>query len=496
VTSVEPAERSLAELDVLRRPEAGAKVIRGGALRGLGYAVGLVLNAAAAFLLLRHLGVVDFGRFVTVTALLGIVAGVTDAGLTAVGGREMAVRTRGSDRDVLLQNLIALRLITTVLGVGGAVVFAVVAGYGATLVYGVLLGGLGILLLNAQSMMMMPLWVGLRFVALTVSEVGRQLLTLVGIAILVAVGATLLPFFAVQVGVGAVLVAVTPLLVGTATGLVPRFDWPTCRMLVREALPLALAFAMSVIYFRLLVILISLLEPGVETGLFATSFRVFEVLLLAPTLVLSAALPVLSVAGHEDEERLRYSLQRLSEVSLTVAALLALVVAILAEPALRLVDEEYVDAAPVLRVQAIALVPLFLVQTWQLALIAVRGQRAMVIANGTALAVVLALGLLLIPRWGADGAAWAAVAAEATLACMLFVLLRRSRPGATPRLAFTWKVAAAAAAGAAALLVPGLPALATAALAVVAFAVVAFATRVVPPELLRAFVSRDGEPGE
>ncbi len=60
--------------DVLRSPSAGGKVVRGGALRAVGYGAAIIVGTATAALLLRHLGVDDFGRYVTVTALLGIVA--------------------------------------------------------------------------------------------------------------------------------------------------------------------------------------------------------------------------------------------------------------------------------------------------------------------------------------------------------------------------------------------------------------------------------------
>ena len=81
--------------DILRTGEAGGRVIRGGALRGAGYAAGILLGAATSVLLLRHLGVEDFGRYGIVVALLGIVAAVTDAGLTAVGSRELAILPAG-----------------------------------------------------------------------------------------------------------------------------------------------------------------------------------------------------------------------------------------------------------------------------------------------------------------------------------------------------------------------------------------------------------------
>jgi len=473
------------ETDVLRTPQAGARVIRGGALRGLGYGAGILLAAGTSVLLLRYLGVVDFGRYATVAALLGIVSGITDAGLTAVGARELAVR-RPAERAAVLRNLVALRLVVTPIGVGFAVLFALVAGYDSTLVYGTLLGGLGVLLVNTQATMMMPLSVELRLGALTAFEVARAALTLAGVGLLVALGTGLLPFFGVQAAVGAVVLAATPLVLQRA-GLLPTIDRPVARMLVREALPLAAALAMNVVYFRVLVILTSLLGTAEATGYFGTSFRIFEVLFGLPLLVLSVALPVLSVAGAEDEERLRYSLQRMTEVALAVAVLLVLVIVVLAEPAIVLLaGEEFRGAAPVLQIQAVALIGVFVGQTWQLGLVAIRRQSALGWANGIALVLVVALGVALIPAYGATGAAVAAVIAESALALLLLFFLRREGPGLVPRFGFAPRVALAGAIATPFLFVP-IPRLAAAAGAAVAFLAGAYAAGALPPELRAAF---------
>lgn len=423
----------------------------------------------------------------TVAALLGIVSGVTDAGLTAVGNRELALRT-GDERRRILGNLVALRLILTPAGVVLAALVGLAIGYDRTQVLGVLVGGVGVVLVNAQATAMQPLSVELRVAALTGFEVARHALTLVGVALLVAVRASLLPFFAVQAVVGAIVLAATPRVV--QGGFRPRLDREVAGSLVREALPLAAALAMSVVYFRVLVILTSVLGTEVENGLFATSFRVFEVLFGLPLLVLSVALPLLAVAGAEDIERLRFALQRMTEVALAASTLLVLVLVPLADPVIELLGgEEYDDAGPVLAIQALALVPVFLGQTWQLGLVALRRQVDVAVANGIALVAVVALGVALIPRWGAEGAAVAAVVAEALLAVATFALLVRARRTAAPSFGFALRLLPAAAAGALLLFAP-LPAVARAALAGGAFLAGAFALRAFPPELLPALRGR------
>ena len=104
------------------------------------------------------------------------------------------------ERAEILNNLLVLRVIGASLGVLAAVGFTVVAGYEGVVIAGTAIGGVGVVLISAQSMLTVPIWVGLRIVSLTALEVLRNLLTLAGVAVLVVAGAGLLPLFGLQVG--------------------------------------------------------------------------------------------------------------------------------------------------------------------------------------------------------------------------------------------------------------------------------------------------------
>lgn len=482
------------EVDLLRSAEAGPRVVRGGALRGIGYVAGLLLVAGGSVLLLRYLGVADFGRYVTVTALIGIVSGVTDAGLTLIGARELSIaRTAGERRD-LLSHLISLRLLLTPIGVIGATLFAIIAGYDHTMVYGTVLAGMGVVLVSTQATLLLPLVVELKYVRLTIAELLKQTVTVGGMGVLVIAGASLLPFFALQIVVGLVVILTTPLIIGRGWWHAPRANPGRLRMLVREALPMATALALNVVYFRTLVIITSLIGTAVETGYVGTSYRIFEILLGVPTLVLGVAMPVLSAAGEEEGgQRLNYVMQRMTEVALAGSAFLAIMIVFLAKPVIVLLGgDAYKGAASVLRIQGFALIGLFLGQAWQMGLVSVRRQRDVAVANGVALVAVIVLGLTLIPPLGANGAGVAAVIAESLLASMLLVMLYRQK--LSPSLVFAWKVILASALALAPLLVPGLPEVIGAVIGAVLYVVTALVTRLVPPEVIDAFGLRRFSP--
>src|ERR1700685_829014 len=117
-----------ATVDPLDSPDAGARMIRGGVIRGIAYAVNILLITATVPLMTRHLGVVDFGRFVTASSIVMIVAGVTEFGLSGIGTREYALAS-GEGRRRLLSNLLGLRTALTVAGLAVATLLMVLGGY-------------------------------------------------------------------------------------------------------------------------------------------------------------------------------------------------------------------------------------------------------------------------------------------------------------------------------------------------------------------------------
>ena len=84
-----------------------------------------------------------FSEYTTVISLVGVITSVTDAGMSALGTREYAMRT-GADRDALMRDLLGLRVTLTLVGVLLATAFAVAAGYTPALVVGTVLAALSV----------------------------------------------------------------------------------------------------------------------------------------------------------------------------------------------------------------------------------------------------------------------------------------------------------------------------------------------------------------
>jgi len=472
--------------DVLDTTAAGGIVIRGGVVRTLGYTSGVGLGVVSAALMVRHLGVVDWGRYVTVTSLIAIVAGLSEAGMTAIGVREFSTRAR-AERETLMRNLLGLRLAITFLGLAVAVLFAVAVRYKPVLVAGTAVAGAGTLLAVAQQTYAIPLAAGLRFVWMTALDLARQAATVVLVVALVLFDASLFPFFTVLVPVSLLVLVLTLLLVRGAVPLLPAFDRQQWLHVLRLTVVFSAASAVATFYVSITVVLTSLVGSSTDTGFYGASFRIFTVLTAIPLLLANAAFPVVARAARDDETRLNYSIQRMFDVAMVFGTWMVLATALGARVAIDVVaGPKFGPSVPVLQIQAFGLLATFVSVTWSTALLSLYRHRALLVANLVALGASMAITLVLVPVLGAKGAAIATVSGEATLAVIYTVAIARGPRPIRVSLGVVPRVGLAVAAAAALLLVPGFRGAAMVAAATAVYFAVVLAVRAMPPEILQA----------
>ena len=470
------------ETAILDTAAAGVLAIRGGAIRLLTYLVGVAATVASAALLFRHLGVGDSGRYVLVLSLVTLTAGLTDAGLSTLGVRELALRG-GEDRHHFVRNLLGLRAAFSLVGALVACAYAVVAGYGGTLVLGTALAGLGVVVQNLQGTLATSLQAELRLGWVSLADLLRQLVTVLGIVGLVLLGASLLPFFVVGVIAGAAALVMTAVLVRRAMPFAPAFESLRWIQLLRETLPFALAVAVAALYFRVAILLVDLVSSSTQTGYFGVSFRIVEVLVVIPQLVIGAGFPIVARAARDDADHLRYGLQKMLDASLLLGALIAVGLGVGAPVAINLLaGREFEPAVPVLQWHALALVFSFAAAVFGYGLLSLSRHRAILAMTTAALLTSVTGVLVLASLEGAAGAAAATAAAELVLVLSGWLLLARGQGGlrlelrSIPRLA----LAAAVAVVPAFLLPAGLAAVA----ALLIFGAAAHVLGAVPDELL------------
>jgi O-antigen/teichoic acid export membrane protein len=451
-------------------------------MRVAGYAAGMLLTLASAPLMIRHLGVDDYGRFATITALIAVVAGFTEAGLATIALREYAARS-GRDRRVVMRDLIGIRLVLTIAGVLVGVAFTLVAGYDSVLVIGAAAAGFALVLQSLQLLLGVALQGELRFGWITVIDLLRQALIVAIIIALVVADAGLGPFFLAPIPAVALSLGLTAGLVRRLMPLLPAFHpqrwWPLLRITVAYAI----AVALNAAYFRIAILALSLLASERETGYFATAYRVVEALIAVPALIIGAAFPILTRAARDDTDRLDHAASRLVEVALILGIWTTLGLVLAADPIIAVLAGDQSDpSVQLLRIQSFALMATFVIVAGGYVLLSLHRHRTLLLVNVAAVAASLVCTAVLVPTYEATGAAVVVLVAEVVLATATLAAVIRRRPAVAVAVR---RAPAVIGAGLVAGLVgfAGLPDLVAAILALLLFPLLLLAVSRFPPEV-------------
>jgi O-antigen/teichoic acid export membrane protein len=401
------AARSSPPVDLLDAP-VGASVVRGGALRGGVYLVGIALSLVSVPLMTRHLGAVDYGRVLAVFSLIAVAGALTDGGLTTVGVREYSVRSSDEHR-ALLRAILGLRVVLTVAGIAGACLFAMAVGYPAVLVGGTLLAGAGLFAGSVQKVLTVPLAASLRLGTMASLNLFEQVALVAFVVVLVIGDAGMLPFFTIYLWSGLAALAATVAVAGRMPS--PGFDVSLWRVLWRDMLPYGAATAISAT--GVVLIAMPLLGSDLDVGYFAIAAQVVTVLIGVWVVISASTLPVLARAARDDHDRLRNVLERTIHATFVIGVGVSVLTLVGADLAIRLLaGPEFEPATEVLQILAPTLAVGYLVSVWTLTLLALRRVSWVLAVNGAALIVTLGLALLLVPAHGSIGGAIAVLVGQ------------------------------------------------------------------------------------
>jgi len=474
------------EADILDAASAGRLAARGGAMRVAGYLSGSLASLGAAALLYRHLGLTGVGRYGLILALVGIIGGFSDLGLTVVGVRS-ASTLPPLERTAMLRDLLGLRLALTVTGI---VVIALLCLpiYPLIVAEGVAIGGMGLAFQVWLDNYIVSLIVSLRMGWVAAIQFGNNFAVALLTVLLVLVGGHLLGFIAITIPVSFIPLAVAISQQHGERALTPSFNAARWRAMLGQSVVYSGAVAAATLYFYAAIVLASLLADRHQLAYFQLSFRVTTVLTLVPALLSGSALPIFARAARDDAQRLGYALNRVLEVALLLGAWVALTLAVGARFAVELVGgssgrHDFLPAAPVLVFQGVALAGTFVSSVAQYGLLSLGLSRRILVINIGGLVGAVVLMCVLIPLDGARGAAIGTMVGELSAALAAWVALCTARPDLRPSLRIVPGVALAVLAGCTPLLISSLPVVARAALSGVFYAAVIIATRSFPREL-------------
>lgn len=206
-------------------------------------------------------------------------------------------------------------------------------------------------------------------------------------------------------------------------------DWGYASKLLRQSVWLILSGLAAAFYLKIDQVMLATMVDHEAVGVYAVAVRLSEVWYFFAEALVVSFFPMLLTAKALSSTNYYAKLQRLCDALFAAALLLALGVAWLAQPAITLLfGEAYIASAAILTIHIWAGVFVFMRALASKWLIAEGLLVFSLVSHGIGAIINFVANLLLIPYWGAEGAAVGTVISYAAASYFAFWLAPSTRP--------------------------------------------------------------------
>ena len=393
-----------------------------------------IFSFALVVTLSRLLGAEGLGRYSLVFSFLNIFSGLGALGLGTVIAREGA-RDRSSLDTVLPTGL--------VLGVATAVLLTLVLypighalNYDKETLAALLVMSLAIVPTTAL-MHIDGAFVALeRMGYIAIAAIGEQIIKVGGGVLFLLLGYNLeAVLFTALASKFFALAICLYLLPRAGVHMCWRIEKNTVWMLLKLAPTFVTIVIFARLYWRIDIIMLSRIGTLLEVGFYGAAYRLYEFAAVLPQSLCLALYPQLALAFRRDPSKISTLGTTALRYLIAAGLPLAVCTTVLAKPILQfLYGEDFGDAHLVLSILIWTVLPYSVVRYYAHLLLAADLQRFDLAINIVMSTLNIGLNFVLIPRFGAEGAAAATLMSIVTYAILQQVVVRRQLHGHMSRL--------------------------------------------------------------
>lgn len=389
----------------------------------------LVGGFAITVAVVRYLGPESFGRLSYAVAFVSLLSPLANLGLDSIVIRELVRRTGEAPR--LLGTSVGLKTAGGLVALAAAFLLAgpiVHDTLTRALIVAVAIGpvfqALDVIDFWFQSRLEMKWSVLARDAAFLAAAGLRVGLILAGLPLLLFAWAN-----SIELALGAAaLAAAYALRRGRRAGW--SFDATEARALLRDAWPFIFSNAMIMLYMRIDQLMIGQMVGATELGVYSVAVRLTEAWYFIPMAIAGSLFPDIVRARASGDAAFEAALLKLYRVMALVSYAVAIPTTLLAGPVIHLAfGDAYARSVPILQVLVWSFLWTSLGVARSQFLTAMNWAKIHLVTVTLGAATNIALNLLLIPRYGALGAAYATFVAywlAAHGSCFLIAPLRRT----------------------------------------------------------------------
>ncbi|OGZ38226.1 MAG: hypothetical protein A3E90_02290 [Candidatus Portnoybacteria bacterium RIFCSPHIGHO2_12_FULL_40_11] len=206
-----------------------------------------------------------------------------------------------------------------------------------------------------------------------------------------------------------------------------QFDFSFWLELLRQSLPLGLAAILTMIYFKLDTIMLSLMKTQAEVGIYGLAYKILESLIFFPAMFVGLVMPLMSKYAFLNKEEFKKIVQKTLDVLLILIIPLIVGTFFLSSKIIVLIGgRDFIPSSGVLNILILATGIIFLGALFSNMLISLERQKTLVYIYGAGTLVNVLLNFVFIPKYSYYGAAATTVFTELLVTVLMLWVLRRA----------------------------------------------------------------------
>lgn len=409
-------------------PAASGSLLGGAGLLAAGRYLVAAMGWAGSAVVARRLSGPEFGAFTTVFGLLGLVGILSELRMSRLVVAAMGDAVDDDEAGRVVGSYTALRILVGLAGWAVAMAVVTIGDFDTEVVRATAVAGSILVLMSAWYALILLFQVRMWLRSIAMSQVVGQAAQLVMILAIAAGGIGTVVWFSLPAVLNAVFGLVWAVLtIRRVMRVRLNVDLPMWWAWIKEAAPLSLGFALETAYFRIDILMLSLMSATLApVGLYGIGYKFSDLVGSFSTALLGPALALMVDAWSHDRERFHRAF-RTSLMLLTLVGVgVGIAFAAFSEDAIRILyGDRYTAAAGAARLLVLGQVLHFFTAVAFTALVAVGRNRLYPIAALAGVVINITLNSLLIPEYSYRGSALATIVTEVAVLAVLFVGVAR-----------------------------------------------------------------------
>ncbi len=390
----------------------------------------LVVTFFVTVLLARYLGPSDFGIYSYAISITALFAVASHMGLSGLVVKEIVQKPE--ERGVTLGTTFGLKLAGVVVG------YLMILGYawgfeGTNDVefFAIVIAGVSIIFMPLdiidywfQAFVRARHVTVARLAGLAVASLLQGSMVLLSLSVLYFVAANSIKSLVIAIGLLLIYKFNATLRLGEW-----RFSGLKAKELFSQGWVLYLGSIFAVIYMKVDQVMLRWLEGTESVGTYAIAAQLSEAWYFIPTAIVASLFPKLISLRQSNKSEFERRFQQLLDLLFILSLVVAMLVTIFAEPAIALLfGEDYLESADVLVIHIWASIFIFMRAAFSKWILIENALMFSLVTQGAGAVINVLLNLLLIPNYGAQGAAIATLISYACASFFSLLIYNKTRP--------------------------------------------------------------------